>query len=131
MEMLATESAMAIFEQAETFRQQTGNLDLITNIYNSILETVLDVEKPLIQHKLDNIDKVLLKGITKLTWKEKGIFEFIDQSMTLVKELKGQLTDMKANVNKTQATLKTWAEAPLIDRKPAKTYSVDEFVQVP
>ena len=34
---------------AETYRQQTGNLDLIVNIYNSILETVLDVEKPLIQ----------------------------------------------------------------------------------
>ena len=123
------ESAMGIFEQAETFRQQTGNLDLIVNIYNLILETVLDVEKPLIQQKLDNIDKVLLKGISKLTWKEKGIFEFIDQSMTLVKELKAQLTDMKANVSKTQATLKTWADAPLIDRKPAKTYAVDEFVQ--
>ena len=123
------ESAMSIFEMAETYRQQTGNLDLIVNIYNSILETVLDVERPLIQQKLDNIDKVLLKGQTRLNWKATGINEFIQQSMTLVKELKGQLTDMKSNVSKSQNTLKAWSDSLLIDRKPNKTYSVDEFVQ--
>ena len=36
------------------------------NIYNQILETVLPVERPLVQFKLDNIDKVLLKGIKHL-----------------------------------------------------------------
>lgn len=85
------ESAMHIFELAETYRQWTGNLDLIVNIYNSILETVLDVERPLIQQKLDNIDKVLLKGQTRLNWKSSGINEFITQSMSQVKELKGQV----------------------------------------
>ena len=124
------DSSMAIYELGETFRQYTGNLDLIVNIYNSILETVLDVERPLIQQKLDNIDKVLLKGETRLNWKSTGITDFIQQSMTFVKELKSQLTEMKANVTKTQATLKSWADAPLIDRKPTKTYAVDEFMQV-
>ena len=37
------ESATKIFEKNETFRQQTGNLDIIVNTYNNILETLLEV----------------------------------------------------------------------------------------
>ena len=124
------DSALHIFELAETYRQQTGNLDLIVNIYNSILETVLDVERPLIQQKLENIDKVLLKGISRLNWKAPGINEFISNAMQLVKETKSHLTDIKANVAKTVTLLKTWSEALMMDRKGAKTYSVDEFQQM-
>ena len=40
-------AADAIFDQNETFRQQMGNLDLLTNIYNGILFTLKDVEKPI------------------------------------------------------------------------------------
>jgi dynein heavy chain len=123
------ESATHIFELAETYRQWTGNLDLMVNIYNSILETVLDVERPLIQQKLDNINKVLLKGQNRLNWKSTGIKEYIDQVMGFVKELKGQLDDMKTNVTRTQSILKTWSESLLIDRKSTKTYTVEEFVQ--
>lgn len=36
------------------------------------------------QFKLDNIDKVLLKGIKHLNWKSHAISEFIQQSMSLV-----------------------------------------------
>lgn len=49
---------MQIFKKAETFRQQTGNLELIVNIFNHMLATLLEVERPLVQTKLDNIDKV-------------------------------------------------------------------------
>jgi dynein heavy chain, axonemal len=124
------ESATKIFEMGETYRQYTGNLDLIVNIYNSILETVLDVERPLIQTRLEAIDKTLKRGQEKLNWRSQKITDFITESMDSVKELKRQLTEMKANVSKTQGTLKTWTDAPLMDRKPNKTYSVEEFMQI-
>ena len=42
------DSAAAIFARNETFRQLLGNLDITTCEYNRILETVVDVEQPLI-----------------------------------------------------------------------------------
>ena len=124
------QSAMTIYSMAETYRQQTGNLDLIVNIYNSILDTVLDVERPLIQQKLDGIDKVLLKGIKHLNWKSNQISDFITQAMSLVKETKAILTDIKSNVASTQSVLNTWSENVMMDRKAGKTYTVDEFQQI-
>lgn len=52
---------------------QTGNLDLIVNLYNQILQTLLDVEKPLVQQKMDNIDKVLQRGLVHMNWKSHTI----------------------------------------------------------
>eukprot|EP00960_Hanusia_phi_P039486 753915-Hanusia_phi.AAC.17 len=124
------QSAMTIYSMAETYRQQTGNLDLIVNIYNSILETVLDVERPLIQQKLDGIDKVLLKGIKHLNWKSNQISDFINQAMSLVKETKTILTDIKSNVASTQSVLNAWSDNVMMDRKAGKTYAVDEFQQI-
>ncbi len=124
------ESATSIFSKAETYRQCTGNLDLIVNIYNSILETVIQVERPLIQQKLDNIDKVLTKGIKHLNWKSSAIPDFIQSAMALVKELKFMLTSIKQNVSDTQAILKIWADSLLMDRKPNRTYTIDDFNQI-
>lgn len=52
---------------------QRGNLDLIVNLYNQILQTLLDVEKPLVQQKMDNIDKVLQRGLVHMNWKSHTI----------------------------------------------------------
>eukprot|EP00961_Rhodomonas_salina_P114542 1541201-Rhodomonas_salina.2 len=49
MKLDIPESAASIFDKAEVYRQHTGYLDLIVNIYNHILETVLPVERPLVQ----------------------------------------------------------------------------------
>ena len=124
------ESATQIFSKAEMYRQNTGNLDLIVNIYNSILETVIPVERPLIQQRLDSIDKVLTKGIKHLNWKSSAIGEFVQQTMTMVKELKHILTSIKQNVADTQAILKTWSDSILMDRKPNRTYTIEDFNQI-
>ena len=124
------DSATQIFSKAETYRQHTGNLDLIVNIYNSILETVIPVERPLIQQRLDSIDKVLTKGIKHLNWKSNAIGEFVQQTMTMVKELKHILTSIKQNVADTQAILKIWADSLLMDRKPNRTYTIEDFNQI-
>jgi len=46
---------------------------LIVNLYNQILQTLLDVEKPLVQQKMENIDKVLQRGLVHMNWKSHTI----------------------------------------------------------
>ena len=52
-----------MYERADAFRAEIGNLDLICNIHNSTQRTMLPVEKPLIQDRLDAVDIALQQGL--------------------------------------------------------------------
>lgn len=84
LEMLKEESrvipekAAAVFEQNETYRKYLQNLDVTVHLYNSIRETVLDVEYPLIEGQLNDIDVQLERAISELNWtSESNIRDFI------------------------------------------------------
>jgi dynein heavy chain len=66
-------SAKSIYSKVETFRRQTGNLDLIVKMYNEVQTTLLPVERPLLKTHLDKIDKTLKQGIKSINWKSHGI----------------------------------------------------------
>jgi dynein heavy chain len=124
------DSALQIYSKVETFRQYTGNLELIVNIYNNMLATLIDVERPLVQAKLDSIDKVLLKGLKHLNWKSHAIEDFIKQTMREVKDAHSTLQTCKSNVKETQALLAAFAQQIMMDRKAAKSYSVSEYCEI-
>jgi dynein heavy chain, axonemal len=42
------EKAAILYKKVNIYRSQTGNLDIIVNMYNEILSTLLPVEKPLL-----------------------------------------------------------------------------------
>ena len=50
-------TALELNKSAETFRVQRGSLQIITDKYNHIMQTMLDVEQPLLQAQLKAIDK--------------------------------------------------------------------------
>lgn len=69
------------------YRRQTGNLDLIVGMYNGILQTLIPVEFPLLQDRIDRINQNVQPGIVDLCWKSEGIDPFIKGSMTVVTEV--------------------------------------------
>ena len=121
------DTAMAIYKRAEHFRTQTGNLDLIVNKYNWVLENLLEVERPLVQQQLTDIDTYVEKGIKQLNWKSHGINDFIGHSMSQVQETETILKTLKDNVSKVQAILEKWSSNPLMERKDQRIYHVDEL----
>ena len=56
------EAAKSLFEKNETLRQFRENLDLVCKWYNKISTTTLDIEKPLIEGQLAEIDQQLEEG---------------------------------------------------------------------
>lgn len=55
--------AEALYQKVNVYRSQTGNLELIVNMYNEILATLLPVEKPLLGDRIEKINKILQPGI--------------------------------------------------------------------
>ena len=66
------ESADSVFQQNETYRKFLQNLDVTVALYNSVRETILDVEYPLVVGQLTDIDGQLERAITELNWTSNG-----------------------------------------------------------
>ena len=114
-------SARAIFGKVEVYRQQTGNLELIVNMYNEIIENMLPVERPLLHSAVKAIDEQLQSGIDVLNWKSHGIDVFLSDTMTKVKSASDVLQQLKDNVVKIRAELTSWSSEPLFVRNSKST----------
>ena len=53
------ERADALFAKVDTYRRWTGKLDLIVEMYNNIVGTLLPVEKPLLANRIADCDAAL------------------------------------------------------------------------
>jgi len=56
-------------------------------MYNGILATLLPVEKPLLQDRIERMNKALWSGINELKWNSQNIDPFINSAMDIVKDV--------------------------------------------
>ena len=64
--------ALELYSRREELRKYAINLHLTVHFYNKIRQTVLEVEYPLIENQLNNIDEKLLQAENCLTWNSEG-----------------------------------------------------------
>lgn len=119
------DSALKIFQSTDTFRAWTGNLDLVVNMNNSVLNSLLPVEKPLVDPYLAKFDVAIQPGLESLNWQSEGVTQFIQSSMEQVKVVHGTLKTMKDNLGAVQDIVNKW-DKPMIERK-TKPMEKEEF----
>ena len=117
LDISVPDRASYLYSRVEIYRTQTGNLELIVNMYNDILATLLPVEKPLLKDRIERMNSTLQPGIEELRWNAQNIDPFIKQSMEVVKEVDDLVKKMKENVRKMQDYMVKWSEKPLFERK--------------
>ncbi|KAJ3083362.1 hypothetical protein HDU99_010537, partial [Rhizoclosmatium hyalinum] len=114
------ETAAGIYAKSEVFRKFIYSLEHITGMYNGIRTGVLDVERPLIQSKIDAIDEQMEQALTTLNWNASTVEEYIASISATVGNLNSILQQTKNNVTQMQKTMKVWANAPFLERKDGK-----------
>ena len=112
------ESALLIFKKGETYRRQTGNLDLIVNMYNQMMLELLPVEAPLMRKHLQKIDATMQPGLRDMNWKSTNINSFISDCQEVVKAAYDLLFQLKNNLESVEKILSAQSTAPLVTRKP-------------
>jgi dynein heavy chain, axonemal len=110
------DTALEIYQQVETFRRWTGNMDLIVNMNNDVLNILLPVERPLVQPYLTKFDAVMEKGLSSMNWKSPGITEFIADCMEQVTLVSEVVKTMKDNMRSVNDQLASYSK-PLLQRK--------------
>ena len=121
------ETALKLFAKVETYRVQTLRLQIIVDMYNNILATLLPVEKPLLAKKIDNMGKSLQAGIDTLKWNSEGIDKFISVAHATVQEVDELVKKMKENVTKIHTFMDCWKDKVFFERKP-KPMPPDELM---
>ncbi|KAJ3220317.1 hypothetical protein HK099_004389 [Clydaea vesicula] len=114
------EIAANIYSKSDTFKKFIFQLDHISDMYNGIRTGVLDVERPLVQSKIDLIDIEIDKAVTSLNWQSDQIEEYINTVTATVGNLANVLQVTKSNVNQIQKIMRNWFASPLIERKDGK-----------
>ncbi|XP_073435796.1 dynein axonemal heavy chain 9 isoform X2 [Dendrobates tinctorius] len=112
-----------IFSTKESYRQYRANLDLIATWYNKVISTILEVEFPLVEGQLKDIDVHLKSAEETLNWKSQGIWDYIQQVRDSVHDLERRVQKARDNVEEILAIMKTWV-LPLFERKDGKRETV-------
>ena len=89
-----------LYKKVNLYRTQTGNLQIIVDMYNGILSTLLPVEKPLLQDRIERMNKALWPGISELKWNSQNIDPFIKTAMETITRVDELVSKMKSNVKK-------------------------------
>ena len=118
------ESAAEVFTRDETYRKYLQNLDVTVHLYNTVRETLLDVEYPLVEGQLEDLDKQLSRAISELNWTSSGAWEYIEATRDVVRDLEHRVQKAKENVTQMQTIMAEWCAAPLYVRKEGKTASL-------
>ncbi|NXO76324.1 DYH9 protein, partial [Sitta europaea] len=107
----------------ESFRQLVASLELMGNSYNKVLSTVLQVEYPLVQGQLQDIDLRLREAEETLSWKMEGVWDRISGVMGDVCDLEHRLQKAKDNVEEIQSIVQSWG-SPIFERRGPKREAV-------
>lgn len=114
------ESATAIYSRYDTLWKYVTNLDLTVSLYNKVRTNVLEVEFPLIEGQVADIDQKLQQAETSLNWNTDGIWEYIQSTRDQVVDLESRVQQTKNNVEEVQKLMSTWSKHPLFTRKEEK-----------
>ncbi|XP_009976195.1 PREDICTED: dynein heavy chain 9, axonemal-like, partial [Tauraco erythrolophus] len=116
-------TAAEIYASKESYRQMVANLELMVNRYNKVLTTVLEVEYPLIQEQLRDIDLKLKEAEETLNWKMEGVWDHISTVTDAVRDLERRTQKAKINIEEIQTTVRSWV-SPVFERKDCKRESL-------
>ena len=137
---------MNIYKDNDTYLSYINNLNYTIASYNKIRETVAEVEYPLIEGQLQEIDGQLSDAETKLTWATSGkslcremnigerrnlysfvgIGDYILRTRSMVSDLEQRLQKSKNNIVEIQSIMATWSKSPLYERGSARTGPTDK-----
>uniref|UniRef100_A0A671VS67 Dynein axonemal heavy chain 17 n=1 Tax=Sparus aurata TaxID=8175 RepID=A0A671VS67_SPAAU len=108
------ETAVQIYTTRGQLWQYVTNLELTVGRYN---KSVLDVEQPLVQGQLRDIDAQLKKAEESLNWN--NIWQYIQEVRDSVCDLESRLQRTKDNLEEIQSCMRSWT-SPMFDRKDGK-----------
>ncbi len=92
-------TAENVFSRADVFRKYIFSLEHITGTYNGIRTGLLAVERPLVEAKIEEIDKQMERALHGLNWKSPDVDAYIQSISLSVGDLNSTLQTIKVRAH--------------------------------
>ena len=118
LDLPVPDAALEVYQQVETFRRWTGNLELIAHTHNVAWTALHPVELPLVRPYLERFDRVVEAGLMRLHWQSGAVAvqDFLGEALEKVKGVEEVVRTMKRNLAAVEGVLREW-ERPMFERK--------------
>ena len=125
LNIVVQERALTIYQRAEIYRQEIGNLEWIVSMYNEMLDTLDPVERPLFEQDINKIDQTVERGLSQLNWTSPEVDSFIAETLETVKFSFKNMRLMKEHLDQIKKMIADFAKTPLIERKTKPVFPSD------
>lgn len=112
--------ALEIFESNQLYSDYLHLLQVLTERYNHPLSSIVDFERPMFQKHIDNIDEILEKGITQLTWTDPTAKEFLENAVIEVSQFSELHNKSTSNLKVIKQKIELWKKPALFARVDPK-----------
>ncbi|GCC27210.1 hypothetical protein chiPu_0005635 [Chiloscyllium punctatum] len=106
--------ALHLYSKRAILDMCVENWKLITDIYNKLYASILEVEFPLVEHELKKINEQLRPATETLTWQTEDSWEYIQQTRQLMQDLNSRMQKIKCNVETIHSIVQDWSHALFI-----------------
>ncbi|XP_018058898.1 PREDICTED: dynein heavy chain 9, axonemal [Atta colombica] len=114
------EEAIQLYYRSQYFFESTYNLNLLIQWYNWIRNYSLPVEFELLEHEIENVDKLIDTGQKNYNWNSPEVPEYISNLLDLIRKLHLRIFYAQENINMLLRMIYTWAMSPILERKDFK-----------
>ncbi|KAM4626866.1 dynein axonemal heavy chain 11-like [Discoglossus pictus] len=115
------ELAKQLHVKRQMFHKHIGNLNLVTKWFNQLQNTILQVERDLIQEELKAIDEKLKPALSLITWQTEDLELYIQETRELVYNVHSRALKAKQNVEIIQWAMNRMRENSFVTRKNGKS----------
>ncbi|KAM9845080.1 LOW QUALITY PROTEIN: dynein axonemal heavy chain 11-like [Aulostomus maculatus] len=110
-------AALHLYSKQDRLYMYTQTLTLVTQWYNQLHSTILAVELGLVKDEIDGARQQLEPALRELTWAQDDLWDYIQGTRDLVKNISSRVQKSKANVETIQALMGKFSHQPFITRK--------------
>ncbi|XP_015241536.1 PREDICTED: dynein heavy chain 11, axonemal-like isoform X3 [Cyprinodon variegatus] len=118
-------AALHLYSEKERLYLYTQTLTLVTQWYNKLKSTILEVELRLVKDEMDRVIQQLEPALTELTWDQDDLWDYIKSTQQLVKNISSRVQSSKANAEAIQALMVKFSSRAFITRKRLGSTLID------
>lgn len=120
-----THARLQLHERSTELHQWLLSLESLCSTYNSIQQSLLSIERPLLEIPLQQLHAVVQRGILSLDWTcGSAVDEYLVAVGLAARDMQGLVETLHSNAGRMRAIVGHWQKDVMLERKEGKVCRV-------